>query len=144
MNQKVMKFALGEAYTPDKEEVLGVVLLCLFMETVKWLFNAILFLAFFLILGVGQWIICAILVFPAGRYVRLKEDEYPRIPFWPKIFGMNIWLYVVIPPALWAHYGSLALAWWTALLVGVGCAIAIPVFWHVLTLPIQTQKEPGQ
>jgi len=141
MNRRVVKFAMGDSYKPGKKEVLGIVLFLLIVESIVWIFSIILSILYFLVVVVGQWIVSMMLVLPTGRYAKFSEDKNPRIPFWPKVFGRNIWLYPMIPPALWAHYSNPGLRWSLAILVGIGCAVAIPLFWNFLTLPVSASGK---
>lgn len=143
MKNGLLKFALGSLYVPGKEECLGTVLFLFLCEVVKWFVVTTSWIVLFLVFGVGQWLLCTAIMFPAGRYVRFKKDENPRIPFWPKIFGRNVWLYVVVAVAIWGHYVWPMIAWYPAVFLGVGFAIAIPFLWHILTIPVRVE-EPEQ
>ena len=143
MNQKLVKFALGSEYeqSAKSKEYLFFVLLGLVMHSIEWLCNEFVNYGFNLLFFVF-WILGNIFVFPTGRYIRFTGEYPERIGFWPKVFGLNVWLYAVAPGILVARLAGWG--WYVSAIAGIVFAVTIPVLWKLMTHKITIEQEPEQ
>src|SRR4051812_25932428 len=103
IKEAILKFALGNKYDPEKHVAPAVVVIVALSE----LFGVLLIAAvvsLMLSVVLVLWTIENIVVLPTGRYSRIIKDERPLIPYWPKVYGYNVWLWTVGVFGLYFHF----------------------------------------
>ena len=118
----------------------GIVALFFVKNCIGWLLFLVIAIALFvLILGVG--LILNVFLVPAGYYASLENDKFLRVPYWPKVFGRNVWLWVGAPIAWRAHYGNNQ-SWFASGGLGIVCAFLVPLLWYFATVPVSVEQKP--
>ncbi len=142
MKEKILRFSFGESYVAHESEPVWLIVF-MFLGSTMWLILEVILNVCAMLALFASWLLSLVIVFPTGRYPRFSKDENPRIPYWPKVYGYNVWLWTIAGFACFYHF-RYSIAWGRSCVFGIVAAVMIPIIWHFATIPISVNKRPEQ